>query len=152
MGKSEPMVPPFPMSDYGTGIMGAIAALTGVYKRALEGGSWWGGSSLVGYDLYLFRLGVYPEDVWGEIRRVHDGEFWRLRYFDSVDRISGTALRSMKRVRPELFTGRYLCKGYSEGFKGVVEAVKPVVKMNKTWNGFSLATRPNGFDEPRWME
>jgi crotonobetainyl-CoA:carnitine CoA-transferase CaiB-like acyl-CoA transferase len=64
MGINEPMVPPFPMSDYGTGIMGAIAALTGVLKRATEGGSWWGGSSLVAYDMYLFRLGIYPEDVW----------------------------------------------------------------------------------------
>jgi len=63
-GKTEPLVPPFPMSDYGTGIMGAIAALTGILKRATEGGSWWGGASLVSYDLFLFRLGMYPTDVW----------------------------------------------------------------------------------------
>jgi crotonobetainyl-CoA:carnitine CoA-transferase CaiB-like acyl-CoA transferase len=64
MGLDEPMVPPFPMSDYGTGIMGAIAALTGILKRATEGGSWWGGASLVAYDMYLFGLGMYPDDVW----------------------------------------------------------------------------------------
>lgn len=64
MGIGEPMVPPFPMSDYGTGIMGAIAALTGIYKRATIGGSWWGGASLVAYDIYLFRLGMYPQDIW----------------------------------------------------------------------------------------
>jgi crotonobetainyl-CoA:carnitine CoA-transferase CaiB-like acyl-CoA transferase len=64
MGMEEPMVPPFPMSDYGTGIMGAIAAMTGIWKRATGGGSWWGGSSLMAYDLFLFRLGLYPADVW----------------------------------------------------------------------------------------
>jgi hypothetical protein len=152
MDKNEPMVPPFPMSDYGTGIMGAIAALTGLFKRATMGGSWWGGASLVAYDMYLFRLGVYPDDVWGDIRRTHDEEFWKLRYFDSVDRISATALRSMKRVRPELFMGEYLERGYSEGFKGEVEVVKPVVQMSKTWNGFNIPTRPNGFDEPKWLD
>jgi len=64
MGIEEPMVPPFPMSDYGTGIMGAIAAMTGIWKRATEGGSWWGGSSLIAYDLFLFRLGLCPADAW----------------------------------------------------------------------------------------
>ncbi|KFY53492.1 hypothetical protein V496_07552 [Pseudogymnoascus sp. VKM F-4515 (FW-2607)] len=40
MGLSEPVIPPFPISDYGTGAMGAIAALTGLYHRAVSGGSW----------------------------------------------------------------------------------------------------------------
>jgi crotonobetainyl-CoA:carnitine CoA-transferase CaiB-like acyl-CoA transferase len=64
MGIDEPMVPPFPMSDYGTGIMGAIVALQGIYYRAVKGGSWWGGVSLVGYDMFLFKLGMYPDEVW----------------------------------------------------------------------------------------
>ena len=64
MGFDEPMVPPFPMSDYGTGIMGAIVALLGIWERSRRGGSWWGGVSLVGYDMFLFRLGMYPDEVW----------------------------------------------------------------------------------------
>lgn len=31
MSLSEPVVPPFPVSDYGTGCIGAIAALLGLY-------------------------------------------------------------------------------------------------------------------------
>jgi hypothetical protein len=42
-------------------------------------------------------------------------------------------------------------KTYSEGFKGEVEYLSPVVKMNKTRNGFNLSTRPNGFDDPKWI-
>lgn len=64
MGINEPVVPPFPMSDYGTGIMGAIVALLGLFNRATRGGSWWGGVSLVAYDMFLFRLGMYPDEVW----------------------------------------------------------------------------------------
>ena len=40
MDLDEPIVPPFPMSDYGTGCVGTVAALTGLYGRATEGGSW----------------------------------------------------------------------------------------------------------------
>ena len=38
MGLNEPVVPPFPMSDYGTGLMGAVAALEGLFYRARDGG------------------------------------------------------------------------------------------------------------------
>lgn len=34
LGLDEPMIPPFPMSDYGTGCMVAIAVLTAIYRRA----------------------------------------------------------------------------------------------------------------------
>ena len=39
MDLEEPVVPPFPMSDYGTGCAGAIAALMGLYKEATQGGA-----------------------------------------------------------------------------------------------------------------
>ena len=70
-----------------------------------------------------------------------------------MDRISATALKSMKRVRPELFEKHlYMDESYSEGFKGKVETLAPVVKMSKTRNGFNLPTRPNGFDQPKWLD
>ncbi|KAG7128858.1 Acetyl-coenzyme A transferase nodX like protein [Verticillium longisporum] len=37
MGLNEPVVPPFPMSDYGTGALGCVAAMAGLYRRATEG-------------------------------------------------------------------------------------------------------------------
>lgn len=86
------------------------------------------------------------------IKAQHDDAFFELRHYDSVDRISATALRSMRRVRPSLFEKHsYMEKTYSEGFNGEVEFLSPVVKMNKTRNGFNLSTRPNGFDEPKWI-
>jgi crotonobetainyl-CoA:carnitine CoA-transferase CaiB-like acyl-CoA transferase len=58
MGLDEPVVPPFPILDYGTGCMGAIA---GLYHRATKGGSWHGKVSLLEYDL-LFTACPYGED------------------------------------------------------------------------------------------
>ncbi|KAK2794342.1 hypothetical protein FQN52_008700 [Onygenales sp. PD_12] len=59
MGLDTPAIPPFPISDYSTGCMGAIAALTGLYHRATTGGSWHGKASLIQYDLILFAVGQY---------------------------------------------------------------------------------------------
>jgi crotonobetainyl-CoA:carnitine CoA-transferase CaiB-like acyl-CoA transferase len=67
MKLNEPVVPPFPISDYGTGCIGAIAALSGLYHRATKGGSWHGKVSLLHYDLLLFKAGQYPEEVQEEI-------------------------------------------------------------------------------------
>lgn len=64
----EPVIPPFPMSDYGTGCAGTTAALTGLYKRATEGGSWWGGVSFVKYNIYVLSLGLYPPGVVEELK------------------------------------------------------------------------------------
>lgn len=69
-----------------------------------------------------------------------------------MDKISAVALKSMKRVRPELFEhGKYQEKVWSEGFHGEVEILSPVVKMSKTTNKFNTVTRPNGTDEARWV-
>ncbi|KAI6443451.1 hypothetical protein MCOR07_000035 [Pyricularia oryzae] len=82
LGLDEPVVPPFPISDYGTGCMGAIAALTGLYHRAKSGGSWHCRASLMHYDLLLIGMGQYPDDVksfllhgaWGQEKETENGQ------------------------------------------------------------------------------
>lgn len=155
LGRSgEPVIPPFPMSDYGTGCMGAIAALDGVYRRATEGGSYWCKTSLVQYDLLLMAQGVYPSKVWEKVIGLHDQEVRDVRFYDSVDQISGAALRSMWRLRPDIFAAagqkKYMDEEEAPGFHGVVRTLKPVVKMDKTENKFSEVTRPNGYDKAEW--
>jgi len=87
-----------------------------------------------------------------DIKSQHDQKFFDLRHYDSVDRISAIALASMKRLHPEVFgTDKFMEKHHSEGFIGEVAVLSPVVKMGRTRNGFNTATRPNGFDEPKWM-
>ncbi|KAL1835456.1 hypothetical protein VTJ49DRAFT_6677 [Mycothermus thermophilus] len=105
MGLDEPVVPPFPMSDYGTGALGSVAALAGLLRRATEGGSWVCRTSLVQYDAFLMSLGLVPEAEQARLRKEHDNEagFFGLRHSDSVDEVGKRALRSMRIVAPYLF-------------------------------------------------
>ncbi|KAJ6043416.1 uncharacterized protein N7446_001615 [Penicillium canescens] len=161
MGLSTPVVPPFPISDYGTGCMGAIAALTGLYHRAKTGGSYHGKASLMHYDLLLFAMGQYPDDVQEELRSVQSADFFKLRHCDSVDRISSTVLKSMHERFPHL----YLAAGHeSEGRKPLtelwssaaygadVEVVKPVAVIGGVDNQFVRSSRPNGSDRATWED
>ncbi|KAI9685799.1 MAG: hypothetical protein M1820_010738 [Bogoriella megaspora] len=152
MGLDEPVIPPFPQSDYGTGCMGAIAALTGLYRRAREGGSWWGGVSLCQYDVFLQGLGLYPEEVQQGMRERHDKEFFELRHADSVDEVGKRALRSIKRIHPELFEegSGYCHESWASKYNAKIKFVKPVVSIEGTWQGFLRQSRPNGSDEADW--
>jgi hypothetical protein len=150
MGLDEPVVPPFPMSDYGTGCMGTIAALTGLYKRAKYGGSYLGTTSLCQYDIYLLQLGLYDDTIMAQLKEQHDSEFYDLRHNDSVDTIGQCALRSMRRTHTELFEERHMQECFSRGFGAKVRTVKSVVDIEGTWNGFLRSSRPNGFDMPTW--
>lgn len=150
MGLQEPVVPPFPMSDYGTGCMGTIAALVGLYKRAISGGSYIGTTSLVQYDIYLMQLGLYDDEMMAELRKEHDEEFFGLRHHDSVDQVGKLALKTMRRTHPELFESRHMQACFSKGFNAEVKIVKPVVDIEGYWNGFLRSSRPNGFDKPTW--
>ncbi|KAF2476916.1 alpha-methylacyl-CoA racemase [Lindgomyces ingoldianus] len=150
MGLNEPVVPPFPMSDYGTGCMGTIAALVGLYRRAKEGGSYFGATSLCQYDIFLLELGVYDKVTMAQLREQHDAEFFQLAHHDSVDEVGKRALKTMRRVHPELFEERHLQECFSRGFNANVRTVKPVIDIEGTWNGFLRSSRPNGFDRPTW--
>jgi hypothetical protein len=151
LGKEYPVVPPFPMSDYGTGCQGAIAALTGLYHRAREGGSWHGKVSLLQYDLLLFKVGMYEKGVReGLLRRFGGGVLQELRYYDSVDHIGHTCLELIEREHPELFRGEFQERWYSEKYGCEISVVKPVVEIDGLEVGFVRSSRPNGSDEATW--
>ncbi|KAH7070520.1 CoA-transferase family III domain-containing protein [Paraphoma chrysanthemicola] len=150
MGLNEPVVPPFPMSDYGTGCMGTIAALTGLFRRAKSGGSYVGTTSLCQYDIYLQQLGLYDEKMMAQLRSEHDDEFFGLRHHDSVDEVGKRALKTMRRTHPELFEERHMQECFSRGFNASVRTIRPVVSIEGYWNGFLRSSRPNGFDRPTW--
>ena len=156
MDLEEPVVPPFPMSDYGTGCAGAIAALTGLYRRATEGGSWWGGVSLVGYDVFLLSLGLYEPEVLDPLKKefASSGFYGKgdggLRHNDSVDEVGKRALKAMKELRPGLFDKENCHEAWSKAYKADVKYVKSAVKIDGVGVGFARMTRPNGYDQGGW--
>ena len=151
MGHSTPAVPPFPISDYGTGCMGAIAALTGLYHRAATGGSYHGKASLMHYDLLLFAVGQYSAPIQESMRASQPPEFFALRHCDSVDRISSTVLKIMQQRFPHLYEPEVLTeKWHSEAYKADIEVVRPVAEIEGVENVFERGSRPNGVDRASW--
>jgi hypothetical protein len=158
MNLSTPVVPPFPISDYGTGCMGAIAALTGLYNRAKHGGSYHGKASLMHYDLLLFAVGKYPDAVQETMRASQPPEFFKLRHCDSVDRISSTVLKDMQKRFPHLYLppgageDALTEKWYSKAYGTEIEVVRPIAEIDGVDNSFERASRPNGSDRPSWED
>ncbi|KAH7328544.1 CoA-transferase family III [Stachybotrys elegans] len=150
MRLDEPIVPPFPMSDYGTGALGCVAALTGLYRRATQGGSWVCRTSLCQYNLFVLSLGLYPGDVQDRLRRAHDRAFFDLRHDDSVDEVSQRALQSLKRVHARLFAPEMVQQAWSRGFGGRMTWPREALAVQGLRVGHARAARPNGFDEPSW--
>ena len=152
MGLNEPVVPPFPMSDYGTGALGCVAALIGLHKRATEGGSWVGRTSLVQYDMFLLSLGLYPTEVQTHLRNSHSPEFFKLRHDDSVDEIGRIALLSIKQLHPDLFGDDMVHESWSKGFNGILRWPRDALIIKGLRVGHLRTTRPNGFDAPSWED
>lgn len=147
--KEEPVVPPFPMSDYGTGALGSIAALVGLYNRATKGRSWVCRTSLVQYDLFLLSLGPHTVEMQEKLRKEHSQEFFDLRHYDSVDRVGQTALETINRVHSDPFEKEGLMQeALSPGFKdAMVKWPKEAVDIQGLSIGHVRVTRPNGFDK-----
>ncbi|KAL2201402.1 CoA-transferase family III domain-containing protein [Corynascus similis CBS 632.67] len=169
MGLDEPVVPPFPMSDYGTGALGSAAALAGLYRRATEGGSWICRTSLVQYDVFLMGLGLLAPEEQERLRRAHastSAGFFELRHSDSVDEVGRRALASMRVVAPHLFeedekdeegeeddgdekgkSRGIMQEAWSEAFRGVVRWPQEAVDIEGLKVGHVRAARPNGWDK-----
>ncbi|PWY86799.1 CAIB/BAIF family enzyme [Aspergillus heteromorphus CBS 117.55] len=157
MGLSTPVVPPFPISDYGTGCMGAIAALTGLYHRANQGGSYHAKASLMHYDLLLFAVGKYSDAVQDKMRAAQPADFFNLRHCDSVDRISSTVLKIMQRGFPHLYEGpggpaALTETWFSHAYNADIEVVRPIADIDGVDNRFFRASRPNGADRASWED
>jgi len=158
MGLDEPVVPPFPMSDYGTGALGCLAAMAGLYRRATEGGSWVCRTSLCQYDVFLLGLGLLPEEEQERLRKVYgfdeqDPEgFFSLRYCDSVDTVGKKALKGMRKAVPHLFdengqaSARLMHRARSKGFKGDIRWPREPIKIDGLRVGHVRTARPNGYD------
>lgn len=162
LGRNEPVLPPFPMSDYGTGEMGACAALVGLIKRAEEGGSWELGVSLTRWNLWVMSLGQYPKDVWERLKARHAPSIqkWKIGHLSNFDVVSKCAIEGMRNAEEEDGNGRFFgengerfmfeAKGEGFGEPGVVKSCRPVVRLSGLRSGWRGTTRPNGWDRAGW--
>lgn len=78
-------------------------------------------------------------------------EMGLLNHLSNFDVVSKAAIKSMTMLHPEIFNDKYMFEMQAPGFGGVVKSCRPVVKLDKTTNGWNGTTRPNGYDEPIWI-
>ncbi|KAI0007516.1 CoA-transferase family III [Xylariaceae sp. FL0662B] len=149
---AEPVAPPFPISAYGCGCMGAIAAMAGLYHRATQGGSWIGRTSMLQYDLLLRRAEGYSEKTQQKIRETVDPAFLRMRYHNTVDEVSRAALASMEKQPGDFFAQPKLYQHWRAAHydNKIVRAVRPVVEIEEATVAHQRASRPNGSDKATW--
>ncbi|KAH6694069.1 CoA-transferase family III [Plectosphaerella plurivora] len=150
MGLNEPVVPPFPMSDYGTGALGCLSAMVGLYRRATLGGSWECRTSLCQYNLFLLELGSHAPDIQSRLRKLHDPAFFELRHHDSVDEVGRQALRSIRSLHPVLFSEDMMQTAWSEAFQAEVRWPREALTVDGATVRHVRATRPNGYDAATW--
>lgn len=152
MGNDEAVTPVFPNSDYCTGVAGAAGILSALIQRAEEGGSYSVDVALNYYSQWLVNTcGVYPESVWQDLwtrngrqvfRHYHNMGYLLPRY---LGMLAATASETV--LSPKFFEKR---EAKTIGKK--ILTVKPIVQFpgGKVKLGYTVGTRKNGVDEPRW--
>ena len=134
------VLPPLPISDMVTGLVGALGALMALRDRARYGGCYHVLSSLVAADTVSLRpeVGLYSPEV---VRKTAQTFQWDA--MDSslyVTELLMVVLKGWTRVYPEYFTpDSSIMTTFEKGYWGRMDLVKPVVKL-----GDNSAT-------PRWL-
>ncbi|GLI73007.1 hypothetical protein PoHVEF18_001193 [Penicillium ochrochloron] len=124
------VLPPLPISDMMTGVVGALATMLAIRDRTLNGGSYHVVSSLVAGDTILLdpEVGLYPMDV--AQKTLEKFKFERSSPYQFVSEILLQVVDGWKQVFPE-----YLARDspFMTSFKdtpwGQMEILKPVAKL-----------------------
>ncbi|KAK3323243.1 CoA-transferase family III domain-containing protein [Cercophora scortea] len=157
MGFDEPVTPVFPNSDFCTGVIGVVGVLTALLRRSEEGGSYTVKMALNYYNQWLVNtVGMYPPEVWDELKRAKDGTPLSLRHYHHMFYALPIVLKMIqeksagKLLKPEFFT-QYRVKNLG----GIsMRHVAPVLEFpnGEVKPGFDVGTRTNGVDQARWPE
>lgn len=125
------VLPPLPISDMHTGLVGALAAMLALRDRAQHGGSYHVISSLVAGDTILLdaEVGLYPVDV---VQKTADTfKFARWTPDQFVPEILMQIVDGWKRVFPEyLAQDSPFMVGFEDSPWGPMNLVRPVVRLN----------------------
>ncbi|KAJ5578837.1 CoA-transferase family III [Penicillium hetheringtonii] len=129
-GKS--ILPPLPVSDMVTGLVGALAAMMAVRDRAVKGGSYHVTSSLVAADSISLdeQVGLYPINVVEHTAR-------RLSFPDTspdqyVSEVLVSVVQGWKKALPGyLDEDSKLMTTFEDGFWGRQTIMKPVARLGE---------------------
>lgn len=133
------VLPPLPISDMTTGLVGALGALMALRDRALSGGSYRVLSSLVAADTISLHpeVGLYSPDVVRETNNLFKWEVMAPSQY--VSELLVVVLNGWKRVFPSYFAdGSPFMTTFEKSHWGHLQVLSPVVRL------------ANASASPRW--
>lgn len=125
------VLPPLPVSDMTTGVVGALAAMMAIRDRALQGGSYHVVSSLVAADAIALEkeVGLYPPEI--VARTAEKFGFVPSTSDQFVSEIMIQVIDGWKKGLPKyLDEDSPLMTEYMQGPWGRQKLLKPVVKLS----------------------
>ncbi|ODM22887.1 hypothetical protein SI65_00476 [Aspergillus cristatus] len=126
------VLPPLPISDMTTGLLGALGTMLALRDRARTGGSYHVLSSLVAADEIALRpeIGLYSPEV--VAKNVETFKWGTMEPSQYVTEVLNLVMDGWKRVFPEHLTPgteASFMVGFEESVWGKMEMLKPVVKI-----------------------
>ncbi|KAE8366259.1 alpha methylacyl-CoA racemase [Aspergillus caelatus] len=124
------VLPPLPISDMTTGLVGALGALMALRDRARHGGSYRVLSSLVAADAISLEpeIGLYSPDVVS--KNVETFQWGIMEPSQYVSELLMVVLNGWKKVYPEYFSPESpIMTTFDNGHWGHMQLLSPVVKL-----------------------
>jgi hypothetical protein len=154
----EPIAPPFPMADFGTGEMGAISILHALYLRSTVGGSYQVRVSLCAFNNLVMKSGKYTHPIQESLRSrfLADFDSANINHSSNFNKVGKAALDTMRKYTPQLWNNDFMTKSASSCFGPLpgqgaeIITQKGVVQCKGKTQDFCRSTRFNGSDEPDW--
>ncbi|KAJ5630008.1 hypothetical protein N7528_003665 [Penicillium herquei] len=125
------VLPPLPISDMTTGLVGALGTLMALRDRAMDGGSYHVLSSLVAADVISLHpeIGLYSPEV--VQKNAETFQWGKMEPSQFVSEVLVIVLEGWHKVYPEYFEddSPFMTK-FPESFWGPMQVLSPVVKLD----------------------
>ncbi|KAK6836774.1 hypothetical protein PG987_007269, partial [Apiospora arundinis] len=149
--EGEPIVPPLPNSDFQTGVVGCLAIMNALDRRAKRGGNHLVSVSLSQYNSFLISLGFHEAAVRDELREMWDDCF-RPRHYDDMHRMLTIFNRELPKKAPSLYDPKHMMSMKAElGVEDeIMDFLGPPVSFDVTRLGYDVGSCERGTHKPEW--
>lgn len=144
------VLPPLPISDLVTGVLGATSILCGLRERALRGGSYHVIASLTAYDMFCLsdEVGVYPQEVVDATQAKY--KWKQAKPSQNIWEVMDDIMECWKQANPDhmnMQNSPFFVETSSGPF-GRVHQIAPVARIDQYPSKWDHPPRPYCYDEP----
>lgn len=133
-------------------MVGAAAAIQALIARTKDDATFDIDISLTQYNIWYYQLGLYTEEQQRELRG-RDTEF-SPRHYDDMSTLVGKTLRSVRRIRPDIFTHPecfWDMSGREYGLGEDFRVLAPAFKFGLSSIGWEVPSGRRGRSRPEWV-